>query len=203
MKIKIDEGFSFTDIDYMTVKEIDKEIGWPMDYVSTLHLVTYISRLKGDVTGVEIGTCRGEGAYLILEKCPNVKKIYTIDPYVEYMDWIGVIKQEILDKQEEIAKKNFEEFGDRVEMIRSTSEEAVVRFEDNSLDFVFIDGDHSEQHVYNDMMKYYPKLKKGGIFAGNGYVFESVKVGIKKFQNETKVRTPIQKGGQSTWFFYK
>lgn len=192
------------DVDFMTIEELDREVGWPLEYTATLGLAPYIRRMRGDnIKGIEIGTARGEGAYYILEQCPNVKKLYTIDPYKEYTDWVGVISQDTLDRQEEIAKKNLAKWGDRVEMVKEQSKKASYRFKKEDFDFVFIDGDHSEEVAYKDMVKYYEKVKKGGIFAGNSYNLETVRNAIKRFQNETKARNPIQKSKNNIWFFYK
>lgn len=191
------------DVDFMTIEELEREVGWPLEYTSTLGIAPYIGRMRGEVRGVEIGTARGEGAYYILEKCPNVKKLYTIDPYKEYKDWVGVISQDTLNRQEEIAKKNLSKWGDRVEMIKEPAKKASYKFKKEELDFVFIDGDHSEDSAYTDMVKYYEKIKKGGIFSGNSYNLESIRKAIKRFQNETKARNPIMKSRNNTWFFYK
>lgn len=194
----------YTDEDFMTVKQISEEAGWPLDYTTTKGLVPYINRMRGDnLKGVEIGTGRGEGSYLILEKCSNVKKLYTIDPFKEFNDWIGVIEQKDQDKFEAIAKINHAEFGERVEMIKKSSDEAVSMFEDNSMDFIFIDGDHSVQQVKQDCINYYPKLRSGGIFAVHDTNLNSVKEGIRLFREEKKVRIPIQLIGPSISFWYK
>ena len=47
------------------------------------------------------------------------------------------------------------------------SEEAVAEFPDNSLDFIFIDGDHRYAEVKKDLIMWYPKLKPGGVFCGH------------------------------------
>ena len=43
--------------------------------------------------------------------------------------------------------------------------EAVPKFEDNSLDFVHIDGDHSFDYVMMDIIEWSKKLKEGGVMA--------------------------------------
>lgn len=197
------EDIFIDDTDFMTIEELKSKLSWPLEYTSTLGITPYISRLGENIVGAEIGTARGEGAYYILEKCSNVKKLYTIDPYKEYTDWVGVIRQDILDRQEEIAKKNLSQWESRIEMIKEKSKKASYKFQKESLDFVFIDGDHSEDSVLEDMLKYYDKVKPSGIFSGNCYNLESVRKAILKFQNETKARRPILKSTNSTWFFYK
>ena len=193
----------FTDTDFMTVRELETETGWPLDWTSTKGLSPYIKRLKGDVVGIEIGTCRAESTYLILDECQNVKKIYTIDPFESYEDWCGGIDQTTMDKFEAIAKENLSKFGDRVEMVKKSSVDALDTFEDGKADFVFIDGDHSYEATYNDLCNYYPKLRAGGLFSGHDYNLHEVKKAITDFREKFKVRIPIQMSINNVWFWYK
>ncbi len=43
-------------------------------------------------------------------------------------------------------------------------------FEDESLDFVFIDGNHDFEYVVEDICKWTKKVRKGGIVSGHDYV---------------------------------
>ena len=72
------------------------------------------------------------------------------------------------------------------------SVEAATRFKDESLDFVFIDGDHRYDEVRADIAAWLPKLKPGGLLAGDDYdqdshpgVWRAVR---EKFGNETESR---------------
>ena len=131
--------------DFKTIEELGDK--WPYDWVSTKGLAPYIKRLGENVVGCEIGTCRAESTSFLLDKCPNVIKLYTIDPYASYNDWNGEITQDTLDKFREVAKKNLNKYDDRVQMIREPSLEAAAKiaaeFEEPQFDFIFVDGDHS------------------------------------------------------------
>jgi predicted O-methyltransferase YrrM len=52
---------------------------------------------------------------------------------------------------------------------RQKSEETVKNFTKNYFDWVFVDGDHSYEYVKKDLELYYPKVKPGGIIAGDDY----------------------------------
>jgi len=54
-----------------------------------------------------------------------------------------------------------------VEVMETTSAEAVKSFDDESLDFVFIDGDHRYVGVKQDIDLWFPKVKVGGILSGH------------------------------------
>lgn len=42
-------------------------------------------------------------------------------------------------------------------------------FEDNSIDFLFIDANHEYPYVSKDIAAYLPKMKKGGVISGHDY----------------------------------
>jgi hypothetical protein len=52
---------------------------------------------------------------------------------------------------------------------RKTSLEAVVEFPDNSLDAVFIDGNHHFDFVVQDIIAWAPKVRRGGMVSGHDY----------------------------------
>jgi len=53
--------------------------------------------------------------------------------------------------------------------IRLSSVDASKKFKNNSLDFVFIDADHSYESVKTDIISWLPKLKSDGIISGHDY----------------------------------
>jgi hypothetical protein len=75
--------------------------------------------------------------------------------------------------------KRFDKYKDRTFFMRATSEKAILKFPDNSLDFVYIDGDHSYDAVLLDIILWHRKVKDGGILAGHDYQ-ETRKHGVKK-----------------------
>lgn len=54
-------------------------------------------------------------------------------------------------------------------LIRKDSMDAVKQFMDDSLDFVYIDGDHEFAHVAEDIVHWAKKVRPGGIVAGHDY----------------------------------
>lgn len=190
------------DEDFMTIAELGNK--WPYDWVSVMGLAPYIRRLGDNVTGIEIGTCRAESTAYLLAECPNIAKIHTVDPYMAYDDWVGNINQEIVDKFMMIAQENLKPYGDRFEMVRWTSAEAAAKFEPESVDFIFVDGDHSYDATLADCKAYYPLLKKSGFFCGHDYSsIEAVSRAVNDFRNEHGITSPINLSTNSTFFWYK
>jgi hypothetical protein len=56
-----------------------------------------------------------------------------------------------------------------IKPIRLSSLDAVNTYQNNSLDFVFIDASHDYENVKADILAWYPKVKPGGILAGHDY----------------------------------
>jgi hypothetical protein len=62
-------------------------------------------------------------------------------------------------------------------------------YEDESLDFVFIDGDHRYEHVKADIEAWWPKVKPGGYIGGHDSTNEHVMSAVvEKFSDDVLVR---------------
>ena len=119
--------------------------------------------------GVEIGVFKGEFSVEILQNWGGT--LYMIDVWrplgKEYEDSSNHREHEDAYQK---TMENIRGFEDRGIMIRSTSQIAANLFEDESLDFIFIDANHAYDFVVEDINIWYPKLKKGGIFSGHDYI---------------------------------
>ena len=123
----------------------------------------------GFKVGVEIGVAKGRYSKWLLHGIPGLK-LYLVDPwrsYDEYVEHHDEAGQVILDDCLTEAHRRLD--GKNVEFLRKTSMEAVEDFEDNSLDFVFIDGNHSFEYVIDDIAAWSKKVRPGGIVAGHDY----------------------------------
>lgn len=76
--------------------------------------------------------------------------------------------------------------------VREASTKAAARFEDRSLDYIFVDGDHSFEGCYADLVAWYPKLKPGGVFIGHDCTpNEGVHQALQKFARERQLQFVI------------
>lgn len=57
-----------------------------------------------------------------------------------------------------------------VRLYKGLSLDVVSRFQDNQLDWCYLDGAHDYVNVLNDLNAWWPKVKAGGIFAGHDYL---------------------------------
>lgn len=70
--------------------------------------------------------------------------------------------------------------GGRGTILRMKSNDAVKLIEDESLDFVFIDADHSYEGCNDDIKNWTPKVKKGGYVMGHDIFWEGVNKAIRE-----------------------
>jgi hypothetical protein len=128
-------------------------------------LNTYVPNGKG----VEIGVFKGEFSKNILNNWNGT--LYMVDVWRE----LGEEYEDSSNHKEHIdayqqTMDNIKGFEDRGIMVRATSEIAANMFQDESLDFIFIDANHAYDFVVEDINLWFPKLKKGGVFSGHDYI---------------------------------
>ena len=76
---------------------------------------------------------------------------------------------------------------DLVNLITCDEKYAHRLYDDNSLKFVWVDGDHGKDVVYNDLVNFWPKIKNGGTIGGDDIHYEEVLNDVKKFSKKYKV----------------
>jgi hypothetical protein len=117
--------------------------------------------------GVEIGVYKAEYTEVLAK---SGLEIYGVDPWKLYDDYDNSRGQRRLDDQYAHSQRVLAPYPN-VKLIRKTSAEAVEDFEDESLDFVYIDGNHWFQYVSEDICKWTKKIKPGGIICGHDYIY--------------------------------
>ena len=118
---------------------------------------------------VEVGCWKGMSAcYMAVEIINSGKKIEfdCVDTW-ESFDWDTGISKSAYHGLYDIFLKNIEPVKDNINIVKSISWEAPKKYEDNSIDFVFIDAGHDYDSVTKDLKSWLPKVKNGGIIAGH------------------------------------
>ena len=133
-------------------------------------------------TIVEVGVLRGTFSNKLLKSNPT--NLILIDCWQtlsadEFPDYVGYT-QEKWDEIRDAVKNRFKAHKN-VSIVQAKSMEAVTNFADNSLDFVYLDGNHTYEFVKQDLNAWYKKVKVGGILSGHDYPLPSVKKAVDEF----------------------
>ncbi len=128
---------------------------------------------------VEIGVWDGFLSRL-LAAVPGVD-LTVIDPWAPYQYY----PKNLMD---EVAKSvtSWANTMPNVQVKRMRSLDAVHDFEDDSIDFLHTDGDHSYEQVVEEVAAWIPKIKPGGLITGDNYEGEKVRRGVDKNLPEVK-----------------
>lgn len=156
-------------------------------------LITVFERL-GYTTGAEIGVYEGLLSERLCGKFSGT--IYLVDPWKRFPNTIYPEEttngtQEVWDERYNRTVERLSKYENSV-IIRKTSVEALSDIENNSLDFVYLDGNHEPSFVWHDLRGWWPKIKNGGIFSGHDFCL--VNEPLVEFCVEKKTRLFIDAG---------
>lgn len=137
---------------------------------------TALLQLKKRGQGAEIGVHEGNFSQRILQ-IAQPTKLLLIDPWVYHAELSDSLyggdklSQEALDKRyARVCRKLSTPIKrGRVEILRKRSLDALQYVERESLDFVYIDGDHRYEAVREDLFAWYEKLRVGGLLLADDY----------------------------------
>lgn len=106
----------------------------------------------------EVGVDQGLYSKYNLDNCPSIQK------YILVNCWQN-------PEREQTARNNLEKYFSSgvIEVRKGMSVDMAKEIPDNSLDFCYIDGDHSLEGIFYDVRAFIPKVKIGGIIAGHDY----------------------------------
>lgn len=127
---------------------------------------------------VEIGTHRADFAVAFLRRWKGGILFY-VDPWIPgYNDRDYVSTGNRLEDYRETRRKLLP-FPNRAKILKCSSAEAVGSniFKDQSLDFVYIDGNHDPAYFKEDLTKWWWKVRTGGIIAGHDIICPNEKDG--------------------------
>jgi len=130
---------------------------------------------------VEVGIWRGDYSLQIIEAL-SPTNFFGVDPYLIHDEYNNVpnsseyANQHNLDQLYERVNTKFNSWP-CASLIRNKGVDAAAQFEDASLDFVYIDGDHTYDYVKGDIAAWWPKVKPGGILSGHDYIARNPRKG--------------------------
>jgi len=123
-------------------------------------------------SAAEIGVWKGDFAKVILSNFSNLTKYYMIDPWAHLLDWnkpFNVDDRTFEDVYAEALLKTDFAASRRI-VLRGRMSAVIDQIPDQSLDFAYIDGDHTLRGITVDLMQVLPKIKDGGLIGGDDFV---------------------------------
>ena len=143
----------------------------------------FIKNNGNDVkTIIEIGTFQGEAARILSENFKDAK-IFTVDPWMSGWDDLDWTSKDPDMKEVEYSYDTLTKNNDNIIKIKMKSEDFSKIISDNSIDLIYIDGDHRYEGITNDIACWKSKVKKGGYLGGhdyNEYATESIIKAIRE-----------------------
>lgn len=118
-------------------------------------IFTAIVRGKGWTRGAELGVDKGILFGMLLKECPNLHLI-GVDIFPDKLRSHRAFDYARL-------------YHDRASIIEADTVHAAQQIPDDSLDFVFVDADHSYEAVLKDITAWRSKVKPGGWLGGHDY----------------------------------
>ena len=123
-------------------------------------------------SAAEIGVWKGDFAKVILSNFSNLTKYYMIDPWAHLLDWnkpFNVDDRTFEDVYAEALLKTDFAASRRI-VLRGRMSAVIDQIPDQSLDFAYIDGDHTLRGITVDLIQVLPKMKDGGLIGGDDFV---------------------------------
>lgn len=120
----------------------------------------------GYIKGAEIGVRWGQNALAMCEAIPGLD-LTVADMWTEYKDIDRLYPNEKHQRFYEKAKEILAPYN--VTFMRMSSMEAVKKFDNESLDFVYLDANHKFDYIMEELIEWSRKVKVGGIISGHDF----------------------------------
>lgn len=115
----------------------------------------------------EVGVWKGDFAAAILSRCPLVERYCLIDPWAKLDDWNKPLNTDSLEAAYRETMEKVRPFGDRVVVLRGRTREVADQLP--TLDFAYIDGDHTLRGITIDLINVWPRIRPGGWIGGDDF----------------------------------
>jgi hypothetical protein len=158
----------------------------------------YLDHLDIKGAGLEIGVRHGDFSMQVLSRWTGCSHYILVDPWEHYAGYKNDganVNQNQMDTKYSFVKKHIVEnpqFRGKVSMLRMFSHDAAKLIPDQSLSFVYIDGNHFYKYVKADLNDFWAKLAPGGMMAGHDWTFSKFDGGVPKAVKEFVAQKKIK-----------
>jgi hypothetical protein len=134
---------------------------------------------------VEVGSWLGKSAAFMAVEIVNSGKPISfacVDPWLDGGPDLRDTKyfKSLQKPVYETFQSNIKPVAHLVRTYRMTSVEAAAQFADGSIDFLMLDGDHNYPAVLEDIRAWLPKMRPGGLMAGDDYRWPGVERSVRE-----------------------
>lgn len=198
----------------MEIKDAVAKIEEIKTYCSWIRSYGWVSSLIEEINAkqiIEIGVAYGFHCEHIL-KNNNIVNYIGIDPYKGEYDsndcfaedvkkfFSKSSQQEALDILYEAVKNKMSIYGDRFKLLRNNVENLDKEIENDSIDLIYVDGDHTYDGVMRDLIFSWKKVNKNhGILCGDDFGQSRVKKACDDFFNGKNIKYDIASNGN--WIY--
>jgi hypothetical protein len=141
-----------------------------MSHKNTVMLDLVLDQFPSSGIWVELGSWTGRSAAYCVVELLNREKLgefYCVD------SWKGeaaiAYDPDTVQDLKKIFKQNVKPVVKHINMLNMISWNAAKRFDDNSVDFCYVDAGHSYEAVTKDLQAWWPKMRPGAMFGGDDY----------------------------------
>jgi len=187
--------------DALEYKKAYQELATVLPYRSTIGIyysnakeIEEIFQTHQITKALEVGSFLGTGSTAHIGQLLQSRKgsnLFAVD------HWLGSYNhQEGLNAYDPILPLLYDQFLSNMIHLKLTNVVIPIRMESvaaaqylNELfDFIYIDAEHLEEFVYNDLVAWYPHLKENGVFCGDDWgTSEDVRIAVTRFANENNL----------------
>jgi hypothetical protein len=130
----------------------------------------FLSSYKTEII-CELGVYKGDFAHKILKECSFIKKYIMIDPWKNISNWNKPANHtgNIFDTFYKETLENTDFAKHKRVILKGKTTEVINEITDDSLDFIYIDGDHTLKGISIDLINTWRKIKKNGFIAGDDF----------------------------------
>lgn len=129
----------------------------------------------GFTRGAEIGVERGKFSETLCQSIPGLR-LLAIDAWTTKPGYREHVSQVSLDGFERSARERLAPY--QATVVKGFSVDVAQLIPDASLDFAYIDADHSDAEVKADIAAWLPKVRRGGCMAGHDWNLPGVEKAV-------------------------
>ena len=165
-------------------KAVEKECKFQLHAIRSRDNFGEMCEERGFTVAAELGVQSGRFSDSYLYTAPSTKKYILVDTWAKrdnYSDSANVDdnKQESLFQHTMKRLHPYKARGTDLEVHRMYTNKAAANVPNNSIDFIYVDAQHDYCGGKEDLEMWWPKLKVGGIMAGDDYLSAKEQLHLK------------------------